>query len=63
MATSREKAERLIDIVMDQFNIKTVNMLFVGIDVRTELRKRLARVSDAQLDELLVKIRKVVDES
>ncbi len=61
MNSSRKKIDKIISIITERFHIEHINLLVKKIDVKEELRKKIADIDDSELDSLLTDIKKVMD--
>lgn len=61
MNSSRKKIDKIISIITERFHIEHINLLVKKIDVKEELRKKIADIDDSELDSLLMDIKKVLD--
>ena len=63
MTTSREKINKIIDLMVENVNLKEVQMIVKTINIRDELNKKLDAIDDSKLDALIDDIKKIVTES
>jgi hypothetical protein len=62
MSTSREKINRIIDIITERFGIMEIDLFVKKVDIKKEVRRMVAEIDDSKLDALLKEIKKVVNE-
>lgn len=62
MSTSRQKIDKIIYIITEEFGFKQIDLFVKKIDVKSEISKRVAGIKDSELDDLIAKIKKVVNE-
>ena len=62
MSTSRQKVDKIIRIITEEFGFKEIDLFVKKIDLKSEISKRVEGIKDEELDELILEIKKIVNE-
>ncbi len=62
MSSSREKINKIIDIITERFGVVEIDLFVKKLDVKKEVRRMVAGIDDSKLDALLKEIKKVVND-